>query len=586
MMRVFVILAFLSLCTITFCYAEDRDATNININNFQKVELSSWNSTFSNLSIQKSETQKRDVNPDAPFSFEVYYDSNNNVKSDKVTFSGEPVNLGFNKKSGGKVSVAATRYYSFGSVDPTKASTTLVFEVDFNGRDVSKSTGPVQFKVFNLDYKNKGTIDVGLFAWTYDNTGIPSIFNQVTTTSENFNGNYQFTLTDVGAHGFTRFVIVFGLLDSSVDCPRSIDNHSLLGSACIAPAKNNKPRETTVTAAQLFQDAGKLKASNLKYSVSNCDGYDQKICQHPSDDIVANFVDFDEATQVFSFGKPCQGVPSGFACVTTVQVEILPFKDGSRTCNKHVRAKVLLPVNDRGIKNIYGGASCAVLPKVGDHTPFYTKINDNKNKDCAHYVGCYDYLQFTGIMYISELDIGGGSGNPEFKIENPFTVSQCKSICLDNGATHAAIYANGYQCTCLNGPNYRKPKSDSVCMDADAAMCLSSKALPGETCGTDAYALVFNLDRCKSKVAAGHNFDAEGTPVTAPPPDKCEGLSHDLETDESCTEDCECEARLCTGGKCDPRCKTFAGNTQPPGSECWCEDECYGNGGICNNGFC
>lgn len=515
-MRISIIVALVLLSAIAMHVAEA-----ITIENLKKADFSSFNTTFSTLTL-KSQPKKRDLNPDKPFSFQIYYDSSNDIVSHDITFSGEPINIGFNKKSGSLVYVTATRYYSYGSIDATKASTTLVFDIDLNGKDIAPQNNMVNFNIFNLDYQNKGTVEVNFYAWTYDNTGTPAIYKDVTTTQQSFNGHYSISLPNIGGHGFTRFSIVFALLDSKSSCPRSIENHSLLETACVPPAKNNKPRETTITAGQIFQDAGKLLSKNLKYHIRNCDGYDQKVCQTLSDDIANNFVNFDENSQVFSFGKPCQGIPKGYHCVTTVEIEILPFQDGDKTCKKHVRSKVLLPVNDRSLKNKYGKAICKILPKEGDYNPtFYT----NENKQCAHYVGCYDYLQFTGVVFTTELNIGGGDdGAPVATFEPPFSVSQCKSICLDNGATHAAIYNNGYQCTCLNGPNYGNPTENSVCKDPITAACLSDMSFPGETCGTDVYALVYNLDECNKKIKAGHNF--AGTPVVKP--------EEEDEDDESC----------------------------------------------------
>lgn len=567
-----VILALVVLSYISLSLSKE-----VKIKNLERVESSSWNSTISSL--EKSSPQKRDVNPDAPFTFQIYYDSSHIVSSDKITFNGESVVLGYNKKSHSDVSVTATRYYSYGVHGATNAATSLAFDVDFNGRDASPQNDDITFKIFNLEYRNKGSVTALFYAWTYDQTGAPVVYRELVDQGS-FNGDYQFTLINPGSYGFTRFSILLGLIDSKTQCPKSIDSHSLLEAACIAPAKNNKPRETTITAGQIFQDAGKLLSQNLKYHIRNCDGYDQKICQKPADDIVSNFVQFDEDTQTFSFGKPCQGIPTEFSCVTTVEIEILPFKDNSKECKQHVRSKVLLPVNKKGINNKYGEANCRVLPKEDYPTPYYVE----EKKSCAHLDGCFKTSHFTGIVYVNNFDIGGGDDSGSIAtISPPYSISQCKSICLDSGATHAAIYDSGLQCTCLDGPNYDKPVASSNC-DAE---CIGDLALPGEKCGTEQYALVFNLDRCNKKIVPGDNF--AGTPVTAPVKNECPDDSqggHYLEGGESCTNGCDCESRLCDNGKCSFRCKS-PGVLLSGSAVCYCEgvpgSDC---GTTCYDGYC
>lgn len=503
MRTTFVALVVVALVTLSI--AEE--------NGFRISEKSVVKNWETDSKLLNGETGKRDIAYDQKYKFEVQYDGTFAAFSNsKLTLSGKP------EKSNGAllkdVTVTGNRYNDRDRV------TTLVFDVDFEGNDVfpdTASTSSYNYFRFLLNfpsYRNKGTLNkYKLYAWQHDASGYPTAEFLEDNIDSSFNGELVIDyLYGVKGAGFTRFVIIMTLDDSSSQCPLAIDNYSLLESACIAPASNGKPQSSQIQIGQIFQDAGLVSESDLKFTVKNCFGYDKKICQKVYD--LENQVLFSQQYQAIAFNRPCRGVPNEYGCVTTVDVE---YKKG--LCK--AKAQVIIPVNERAIQNKYGKASCRIVPQYQDVSSIdqlFASGAANMKEECAHYVGCYE-VPANAQQWYPEYIFGDGSIG--YTVQAPYTPDQCKTICKDASPAYkySFIYERGNNCGCLSDDDYdvalnkREAVSNSLCMTADS-VCDAQFSIGGGSyeegkekfCGSSTNAMVFNIEACH-KIGNGYTYD-------------------------------------------------------------------------------
>lgn len=468
----------------------------------EKSEVKNWETDSKLLST----TEKRDIAYDEKYKFEVLLSGSGSAtafSNSKLTLSGMP------EKSNGAlikdVTITGNRYNN------RDRETTLVFDVDFGGKDVIPSTSSyydLRFRFNFPSYRNKGSVDsYTIYAWQHDASGYPTAqFDDEPSSS--FNGEFTTEyLYYIRGFGFTRFVIIVNLDDSAAQCPLAIDNYSLLESACIAPESNGKPKYSQIDISQIFQDAGNVAPSDLKFTVKNCYGYDKKICQKVYD--IENSVIFSQTFQAIAFNKPCRGVPSEYACVTTVDVE---YKKGS--CK--TKAQVLIPVNKKAIQNKYGKASCRIVPEYKDVSSLdqlFASGAASLKEECAHYVGCFERPADAQQWYPEYISGDGGLG---YTVQSPYSASQCKTICKDASPSYKYffIHDGGVNCGCLSDDDYdvalnkRDALPNAQCSSAGAECPFDPDYIGGmnKFCGTDENVIVYNIEACH-RIGNGYNYD-------------------------------------------------------------------------------